>query len=571
MKNELKTQRVIIGVFSILLTVILVIIAGIEAKKTTEAKPVIEISGVNKRCVNCHIERGIAVKAIDQWKESQHAIKNIGCIDCHKAEKGDFDAFYCPDSDILVGRHPTPKDCAECHEQQVKEFAESKHAHQFWIIKNDDRAIFEPTIATRNGCEQCHNISIVWPDQSVGECDACHPKHTFSRAVARQPETCGECHIGPDHPHIEIYLESKHGNIFRAKEKYMNLNYSSKDLKKIPIEVPTCTTCHIDGNETQPSTHNVSARLAWESQSAWSYRTVWLEDKLGDWKIKRGRMESICKSCHSPDFVETYFLTADLANLQYNELRRTFVYWVKKLNKNGLIKDLEANGKKYSDVVLNGWDEEPEYLMYHAWHHEGRRFRHGAIMMGADYTQWHGIWDLQNDLIELIRWAAEHGDPEAKQWANSKHPSKFMPYAIYDIPGNAWGINPLANKIQFLYTNYNDYWDRIYQNVKYAYEKGLLSEKQWQLWLKRYNNKEHYLGTKYNVDSVYNYYLKLNSIDTKAMNEQVVNMQPPGKPFYQPGFGVMVEFNEKTRDLYLGEKKGKFKNTELKNEQFILK
>jgi len=50
----------------------------------------------------------------------------------------------------------------------------------------------------------------MWPDGSVGECDVCHVKHSFSKAVARQPETCGECHVGPDHPHIEIYIEPIH-------------------------------------------------------------------------------------------------------------------------------------------------------------------------------------------------------------------------------------------------------------------------------------------------------------------------------------------------------------------------
>ena len=60
-----------------------------------------------------------------------------------------------------------------------------------------------------------------------------------------------------------------------------------------------------------------------------------------------------------------------------------------------------------------------DYLFFEIWHHEGRRFRHGAEMMGADYTQWHGVWEIQEDLIELIRWAAEHGDSEAKKWVNS--------------------------------------------------------------------------------------------------------------------------------------------------------
>jgi len=294
-----------------------------------------------------------------------------------------------------------------------------------------------------------------------------------------------------------------------------------------------CTTCHIDGNETQPMTHNVSARLAVESQAAWSHRTVWMQEKLGDWQTKRARMEGICKSCHAPDFVEMYMLTADLNNLQYNELRRTFVYWTKKLTENGTIKRLEADGKFYSDPVLNGWDEEPEILMYHAWHHEGRRFRHGAEMMGADFTQWHGIWELQMDMNEMLTWAAEHGDKEAKEWVDSTHPSKWVPFALYDVPGNAWGISPMTNRMPFVYNNYPDYWDRIYANVKTAFEAGLLSEKQWQLWSKRYENKDYYLGTQFNADSVYAHYKALDDLDTRAFQEQAVGLKLPGKPFWQ--------------------------------------
>lgn len=534
-KDSLQTQKMIVGIFSILLVVILIIVAGVEMKQSVSYSPVIEISGVNKRCVDCHTNKGIAVKAIDHWKQSVHAEQNIGCVDCHTAEKGDFDAFYCPESDLLVAKHPTPKDCAECHEKEVAEFTNSKHAHQFWLISNADRSVFEFPIATKHGCEQCHNISAMWPDGSIGECDACHPKHTFSKAVARQPETCGECHVGPDHPHIEIYLESKHGNIFRASEKHLDLTYRSDDYKQIPIDIPVCTTCHMDSDGNQPMTHNVSARLAWESQSPWSYRTVWDEENLGDWQMKRGRMESVCKSCHSPDFVDVYMLTADLVNLQYNEMRREFVYWTKKLTNSGIISRLELNGKFYSDPVLTGWDEVPEVMMYNAWHHEGRRFRHGAIMMGADYTQWHGVWDMQKALVEMLTWAAEKGDPEAKRWVNSNHPGKFIPFALYDIPGNAWGINSHANTTPFVYNNYPDYWERIYQNVEAAHQAGLLSDKQWQLWLSRYNNKEHFDGTKYKADndSLYQFYLDRNVIDTKAFNKQAVELKLPGKPFWR--------------------------------------
>lgn len=532
-QNEIKKQRFIVGLFSFLLLAVLVIVAGVETKKMHDEDPFVTVSGTSKQCVDCHTEKGIATKVIGHWKRSIHAEQNIACYDCHKAEKTDFDAFICPESDLLVARHPTPKDCAECHEKQVAEFANSKHAHQFFLLKNADRSIFEPTVATRNGCEQCHQIGNIWPDGSVGECDACHAKHSFDIAVARQPETCGECHMGPDHPHIEIYNESKHGNIFKARGHEWDMDYLSSDEETIPIDVPVCTTCHMDATKTQESTHNVSARLAWESQAPWSFRTVWDEENLGDWQTKRERMTSVCKNCHGPDFVETYMLTADLVNLQYNEIRRLFVKWTKQMTEDGVIDRMEADGKFYSNPVLNGWDEEPEKLMYNSWHHEGRRFRNGAMMMGADYTQWHGIWELQDNLAELLKFAAEHGYEEAQAWVDSNHPSKWVPYKLYDIPGNAWGISPATNTTPFVYNNYPDYWERIYQNVETAYKQNLLTEQQWDLWKERYENRDHYLGTKYNVDSTMNFYKQRNAIDTEAFTKQAVELDLPGKSFWE--------------------------------------
>ena len=533
--NNAKIQQWLIGIFSVLLIVSLMIVATVEIKKTREYKPEIDIDKITARCITCHEKENIAVKQIDAWEESEHAVMGIGCFECHEAKDGDFDAQRCPESDFLIARHPTPKDCAECHEQQVAEFANSKHAHQFWLFANADRAIYENPISTRHGCEQCHQVGNIWPDGSVGECDVCHAKHSFDLAVARQPETCGECHIGPDHPHIEIYNESKHGNIFITKGGEWDMGYHTADNEPIPIEAPVCVTCHMDGNEKQPMTHNVSARLAWESQSPWSYRTVWDEENLGSWEVKRERMESICKSCHAPNFIETYLVTADLVNLQYNEIRRMFVYWTKKLTNDSLIDRLKADGKFYSNPVLNGWDEVPELEMYHAWHHEGRRFRHGAEMMGADFTQWHGIWDLQEDMVELIAWAAEHGDKEAEEWVESNHPSKFAPYALYDIPGSAWGIPTKTNTTPFVYKDNKDYWDRIKANVETVYKKGLLAEDQWDLWMKRYENKDHYLGLKYSsdVDSTWNFYKERNALDTKAFKEQAVKLNLPGKSFWE--------------------------------------
>ena len=53
--------------------------------------------------------------------------------------------------------------------------------------------------------------------------------------------------------------------------------------------------------------------------------------------------------------------------------------------------------------------------------------------------------------------------------------------------------------------------------------------------MKRYDNKEHYLGLKYtaDVDSTWNFYKDRNDIDTKAFTEKAVKLKLPGKSFYE--------------------------------------
>ncbi len=536
---DLRLKKILVVIMSVGFLCALLIVAYVESGKLRpEKRPSIRISKENRYCIDCHKRKGVAPKTIEQWEMSLHAVKGVGCVECHidpniPSEQASFDAFKCPESEVWIGRHPTPKDCARCHKKEVEEFTKSKHAYAFYLFANADRAVFEPPIATRHGCEQCHNIGNPWPDGSVGECDACHAKHRFSKAVARNPYTCGECHVGPDHPHIEIYLESKHGNIFATFGKDWDLNYSTKDQPPIPIEAPVCTTCHMDGAPGQSLTHNISARLAFESQSPWSFRSVFFKEELGSWQDRRARMESICLNCHARDFVKTYFLIADLCNLQYNEIRRVFVYWNKKLTANGLVKRLKVGEKFFSNPVINGWDEVPEQLMYHAWHHQGRRFRHGAEMMGADYTQWHGIWELQHMIVEMITWAAEHGDAEAEEWLKSTDPTKFYTYKLYDFPGNAWGINTEQNKLPYLYKTFPDYWERVRANVKYAYEQGLLSKEQWELWEERYKKKDHYLGIKYKTPDIIKTYREELKKDTEAFKKQAVKLNLPSPSFYE--------------------------------------
>jgi hydroxylamine dehydrogenase len=519
---------------------VLVTVALLAATTVTIAAPARlqdEAKNDSSSCVLCH--RVMNPKLIEQYEKSEHAgTMGATCLDCHLAEDDDWDATE--HNDFLIGTNPTPKDCERCHGQEVEEFGRSKHGalSMIYFAASFDRNVLEPTIATKHGCQQCHNIGHFWPDGSVGECDACHPKHTFDVAVARNPYTCGECHIGPDHPHIEIWEESKHGNVFLTNQaNWDNLGYEAQAL--VPFDAPTCTTCHMDAAPGLPSTHDVGERLAWETQSPFTIRTTESWGGGLPWEEKRENMMTVCRQCHAQPFIDRYLLEGDLSALQYNEIFKEGKYWLNEMNDAGLI--LTPGFEGLAPFTVAGYDEVPEEESYHIWHHEGRRYRHGALMMAADYTQWHGIWDLQHDLIEIIRYGAEHGLPEAEAWMASDDPDKFWLYPFYDLPGSAWGIDTLAyrkspehtTKILANREGWEDYWDVAYSNVEAAYEHGLLSEDQWELVEKVYADIDRENGQVYDLPDAYDVHQAGKAADDQAVTDQVLEFDLPGRPGWE--------------------------------------
>jgi hypothetical protein len=520
---------------------IVLVVAFFSMTATAMTVKGVQVDADSAKCISCHEETHAAPKVSEQWADSAHAINGIGCLSCHSAEKDDFDAL--DHYGQYVAQHPTPKDCASCHEKEVEEFTKSKHAYPFWLYASADRSVFEPIVGTKQGCEACHNISAMWPDGSVGECDVCHSKHTFSLELARNPYTCGECHLGPDHPQREIYFESKHGNIFAAKGGKWDLNYKSSEENGIPIEAPVCTTCHMDAAPGVKATHNVSERLAWEAQAPWSYRTIWYEEELGSWVDKEERMKTVCKNCHAPNFIEDHFLAYDLVNLQYNEIRRTFLYWTKLYEEKGLIKvlkdkTLDGKTKQFSNTVLNaGWYTTASELMYNSWHHEGRRFRMGSAMAAADYVQWHGIWELQHNLQEMIAWGAEQGVEEAKNIYESSSATKFFPYKLYDLPGSIYSIVTSEQfDVPALYQIIPNYWEKVKSNVEQAYKQGFLTKAKYDRWMDRYNNRDKYLGKKYGKHPIFQAYKKRydKELDLKDPNTPLSKAIKIGLPSPTP-------------------------------------
>ena len=249
--------------------------------------------------------------------------------------------------------------------------------------------------AAANGCRQCHGSEVkylkdgkfdadTWPnsgigrvnpDGSRGSCAACHGRHSFSSALARQPENCGKCHLGPDHPQMEIYSESKHGIQFRANIAKMNLEAKSWVVGKDYSAAPTCATCHMSATSNQPVTHDVGERISFTLRPVVSV-------KLENWEKRRAAMQDVCSNCHASgwvgNFYKQYENTIDLYNEKFAKPAKAIMDKLYAANK----------------LTKTPFDEKIEWTYYELWHHQGRRARMGTAMMGPDYTQWHGFYEV---------------------------------------------------------------------------------------------------------------------------------------------------------------------------------
>lgn len=236
-------------------------------------------------------------------------------------------------------------------------------------------------------------------DGSLGSCSACHSRHDFSPRRARQPENCGKCHLGPDHPQKEIYEESKHGVAYRDLQDDMNLDADDWVLGVDYSAAPTCATCHMSGNIRNGGrmTHDPGERISWTNRPPISmlldtdenHKVVTETDPakrqalIADtWQAKRVRMKEVCSSCHTPDYVDNFYAQYDELVILFNE----------KFAKPGkaIVDALRQEGL----ITKSDFDEEIEWTWFYLWHHEGRRARHGASMMAPDYTHWHGMYEV---------------------------------------------------------------------------------------------------------------------------------------------------------------------------------
>lgn len=383
------------------------------------------------KCVSCH-ER-VTPGVVSDWRISRHSDVEVGCADCHGDQHVSAD-------DVAKVRIPTPETCAECHEKQVAQFKNGKHALAWAAMKAMPTIHWQPMAMTdgMKGCGACHKIGL----KSVAEikelkrtsagfgtasCDACHTRHTFSKKEAQQPQACETCHMGFDHPQWEMYSASKHG--VRAGLKQLGV----LDPK---AAAPTCQTCHMPQGHHDVDTPwgFLAVRLPMPEDQQWAADRATILQALGvldpegkptarldvvkaarvakltedDWQKERDAMLQICNQCHSGNFAREQLQHGDDMIKEADHLMAEAIRVVARLYQEGLLPKPANYASAFPDL-LTFHDaptviEQKLFVMF--LEHRMRTFQ-GTFHANPDYAMWYGWSEMQRDLTEIKTLAAE--------------------------------------------------------------------------------------------------------------------------------------------------------------------
>jgi hypothetical protein len=324
------------------------------------------------KCAECHLNLQYSV--VHEFEMSVHARKGINCLDCHQVVAGQKSKDH---HGFVINTGPTPANCRVCHEVVYQQFLHSRHAASSWAavagdtdftpeqvafgeqfqpggVKRPPHALtlLEGTAATKSGCLACHSVGRPNPDGSIGDCTACHTRHTSSVEFARLPSTCGQCHLGPDHSQMEIYTESKHGTTFAAQKNLLNLSVTPAKLTTRDMFVPTCATCHMSGINGRGVTHDPSERLSY-------YLFSEVTNPRPNATRAQAAMKDICGQCHTPATIDRVYKEAEAVVAATNE---------KILSGKNIMAGLYADGI----LPTNSYSQPIQLKYFDLWHYYGR-------------------------------------------------------------------------------------------------------------------------------------------------------------------------------------------------------
>jgi hypothetical protein len=371
-------------------------------------QPTAELIRASGKCAECHANLQYSV--VHEYELSRHAKKGVNCLECHQPAHGQEPLDH---HGFTIAKHLTAANCRSCHEPVYQQYLRSRHAAPSWAAVygkepftaeqvqfaegfhpgSADRppnplTALEGTAATVSGCASCHAVGKPnKEDGSIGTCTACHTRHTASVEVARIPRTCGQCHLGPDHSQIEIYEESKHGVLFEAQHRLLDLSVEPKKLTTREMFVPTCATCHMSGLNGMNVTHDPSERLSYNLFAE-------VSTKRPNAARAQATMQDLCRNCHTQTTIDRVYDQAEKVVVATNDKVKAAKDIVEGLRKEGLI------GTKPFERPI-------DFAYFDLWHYYGRTSKHGAFMGGADFIQWHGNYPILKSTVEIRTMADE--------------------------------------------------------------------------------------------------------------------------------------------------------------------
>jgi hydroxylamine dehydrogenase len=396
----------------------------------------------------------------------------VGCAECHMLDP-DKHADTFDHNGFRVHTVVTPQDCATCHPVEASQYAENimSAAHGnltgnplFHVLETsvDGTALEQDeadSLTRDEACLSCHGTRVTvkgeeirkttlgdmdfpvltgWPNQgsgrvnpdgSRGACTACHTRHQFAIAMARQPATCSQCHKGPDVPAYAVYQVSKHGNLYETMR-------GGWDFEAVPwtvgrdLTAPTCAACHISllvqngGDVIAQRTHRMNDRLAWRlfglpyaHPHPKSADTTPIRNSAGqplptemtgepaiafvigpdEMLARRARLEAVCGACHATGWVEAHFDRLENTIATTNDATLAATQLLQQAWDEGY-----ANG-------ANPFDEPIEKMWTAQWLFHANSTRLASAMAGADYGVFAGgRWDLARNLREMQEWLMRH-------------------------------------------------------------------------------------------------------------------------------------------------------------------
>jgi len=324
-------------------------------------------------CISCHQERTPGL--FQSWVESKHAKNGVHCVTCH------IDHQAASEQKSLV----FPEKCGECHRKQLDEFKKGRHSIGFERMRIQGEYLGIPQEIRAAFCERCHMVE--------KRCNSCHPSHRFSLKEARDPDACATCHLGPDHPHKEMYETSLHGIIYK--------------LTQNPDRAPRCVSCHMPGGS-----HNSSFGIARGPAGTRSPVVDLKEVPISkeEQEKRRAEMLNVCTGCHSRRFAQEQLENADQVKEAGFSLQEEGKKTIEEIAREGLLypsvaermpHPTEGRALVLADPQLYIGTSYVERLFFTMFKFHTIRVWKSGYHFSPAYTHGYGWMEMQLDLIDI--------------------------------------------------------------------------------------------------------------------------------------------------------------------------